>query len=247
MRHDGIRRTSGGLVNLVLFDPANDCLPCVFHALWRAGKNGLVGSRIPPEWLAIHANSLDAPQARGWAAFAALPIEILDLPPLVAVRLISPLRIKRDGLSSAIGVRLWHLRRRFAVSGFASHLLLRRSAFRAGVCRSAAAGRRRRGARPKTAVVRSEALLVVPTRDAAWNHRCRGASLMRAGVGQRRRNALRTSAAVGAVAILPPLRTANGPLRGCSPSQTEFRCLRLLARRFATKDGGCCPLQSAAA
>ena len=134
-------------VGVVLFGPANDHLPYVVHALERAGRSGLTARRVRLEMLDVQAESPggaapghgaaegdaaddDASHTRngGWTTIfepggrlspvpAGHPAPPSSPPPAVRVRLLTPLRMRRQG--RFVGAADFDFR------AFAGHLLRR--------------------------------------------------------------------------------------------------------------------------
>ena len=106
--------TSGDTLNLgvTLFGPANDHLPYIVHALDQAGRRGLTSRRVALDLLEVQAESRGndgegQDERDGWTAIfepggrlSPVPPEAPAppaRPPAVRVRLLSPLRIVRQG------------------------------------------------------------------------------------------------------------------------------------------------------
>ena len=141
---DGPDGSKAGTLNLgvTLFGSANDHLPYVVHALDRAGRHGLTARRIPLEMVDVQAEPPepgaaegdagddDASSTRngGWTTIfepggrlspvpSRSPGLPPSLPPAVRVRLLTPLRMRRQGRSVGAAD--------FGFRAFASNLLRR--------------------------------------------------------------------------------------------------------------------------
>ena len=97
-------------LGVTLFGRANEQLPYVLHALDQAGRHGITSKRVAMELLDVQAETAapdsGAPSHRGWTtiftpesgldAVAASHPETPTMPSRVRVRLLSPLRVRRQ-------------------------------------------------------------------------------------------------------------------------------------------------------
>ena len=127
----GFDRQNGTLsLGVTLVGTANEHLPYILHALERAGQIGLTTRRATLELLDVHAECSHKAKGETRREWRAMPVPggeqnngALDLPtlpsppPAVKVRLLSPLRIKRNG--RLVNVKAFNFR------AFAANLMRR--------------------------------------------------------------------------------------------------------------------------